>query len=260
MEQRDILELKKEIIYGPIDSRRLGKSLGINLMPSEYKLCSFNCVYCHYGKTDKITLETENYEGDLPSVEEVNEEVEKVLKSSLRFDYITFSGNGEPTNHPYFPCIVENVIRLRDKYRKDLNIALLSNSSGLLRTGVMRIVRRIDYPFFKLDAGTEETFREVNCPSGGIRFNEIVDALTNLSGIYIQTLFVKGKPDNRTDDELEEYFNIIESIHPEEVHIYSIDRPVESETIEKVPPEELKSICERGERKTGVTFRYFYIP
>jgi wyosine [tRNA(Phe)-imidazoG37] synthetase (radical SAM superfamily) len=259
-----LLELHEGIIYGPIDSRRLGKSLGINLMPWRFKLCSFNCVYCHYGPTDELSVDTGEYADDLPDLDEVIRAVEEALKSPLEFGYVTFSGNGEPTLHPDFPELVDEVVVLRDRYRPDAKVALLSNSSALARVGVREAVRKIDVPVFKLDAGTERTFRAmnrpapgVNRPAPGVDFDDIIERLSSLDGILVQTVLVDGAPSNVGDGELGSYFDLIAGIRPVEVHIYSIDRPVPNAGISLVSPERLEGIAREGREKTGIPFRAF---
>jgi wyosine [tRNA(Phe)-imidazoG37] synthetase (radical SAM superfamily) len=253
-----LLELKKGVAYGPVNSRRLGKSLGVNLMPWRFKLCSFNCVYCHFGVTDKLSADTTGYINDLPSFDEVVAAVEKAVKTPLEFSYITFSGNGEPTLHPEFPELVEEVIRIRNRYRPGTKTALLSNSTGLVRREVTEVIGKIDVPVFKLDAGTERTFRAVNRPVKTIDLTRIIECLSSLDGIIIQTVFMDGVPSNVGDKELENYFRLIGQIRPLEVHIYSIDRPVPNTAISLVPPERLEEIARKGFKATGVPFKAFY--
>jgi wyosine [tRNA(Phe)-imidazoG37] synthetase (radical SAM superfamily) len=253
-----LLEMQEGIIYGPIDSRRLGKSLGINLMPWRFKLCTFNCVYCHYGPTDELSVDIGEYADDLPDSDEVVRAVEETLKSPLEFGYVTFSGNGEPTLHPDFPELVDEVVVLRDRYRPDAKVALLSNSSALARAGVRETVRKIDVPVFKLDAGTERTFRAINRPAPGVEFDDIIERLSSLDGVLVQTVLVDGAPSNVGDGELENYFDLIAGIRPIEVHIYSIDRPVPDAGISLVPPERLEDIARAGRETTGIPFRAFY--
>lgn len=252
-----LLSLHRCIIYGPVNSRRLGPSLGINLMPGDYKLCSFNCVYCHYGWTKKHTLNFVESSQDLPTVTEVVHAVEDAAASPLAFDFFTFSGNGEPTLHPSFPEVVDEVVRIRDRYRPGAKVALLSNSTGLLHEEVRASVSKIDLPVFKLDAGSEETFQTINRPAPGIRLARIVELLASLEDICIQTVLVEGRPSNVGDDELEAYFHHIRRIKPREVHIYSIDRPVPEADIFLVSPERLEVIARRGEQATGTTIRPF---
>ena len=127
-----VLPLQVDVLYGPVNSRRLGRSLGINLMPGPYKLCSFNCVYCHYGWTKEHTMDAQSHVQDLPPLDYVVERVRLAARSALEFDYLTFSGNGEPTLYPQFAELVTEVARIRDRYRPAAKIALLSNSTGLM--------------------------------------------------------------------------------------------------------------------------------
>jgi len=252
-----VLPLQEGIIYGPVNSRRYGKSLGINLMPCSYKLCSFNCVYCHYGWTKKCTMDTETYASDLPAYDDVVNALEQALKSPIKCDLITFSGNGEPTLYPRFGELVDDVVRLRDKYRPSARVALLSNSSGLVREEVRNSIPKIDLPVFKLDAGTAEKFRAVDRPAGEVRFEEIVGLLCSAENIYVQTVLISGNPSNTEPDDLREYFEQLARIQPEEVHLYSIDRPVPNTEISLVSPERLEQIAEQARKETGVTIRAF---
>ena len=253
-----LLSLKPGITYGPVRSRRLGRSMGINLMPGTYKHCSFNCIYCHYGWTRIITTDMEPYRDDLPTRTEVVAAVEKALCSPDDFEYITFSGNGEPTLHPDFPELVKDTGQLRDKYRPQAKIGLLSNSTGLERESVRASISGIDFPMFKLDAGSETTFVAMNRPARGVAFYAIVDRLSALSGILIQTVLIDGTPNNTSDEELDAYFALLSRIHPREVHIYSIDRPVPQTDIRLVPPERLRQIADKGKQKTGIEIKAFY--
>lgn len=237
----------------------MGKSLGINLMPIDYKLCSFNCVYCHYGHTDILTTDARDYLKDLPSTERVLVEIEKAMRSSVKFDYITFSGNGEPTLHPDFSEIVEGITDLRKKNCPYTKIALLSNSSGLRMKGVKESLSLIDLPIFKLDAGNTEMFKKINRPANGIDFDEINESLSQVEGIYIQTVLMRGDPCNAEDKELRTYFKKIAMIKPIEVQIYSLDRPVPNSKITRILPKELESIARLGSRETDIGFRAYYL-
>jgi wyosine [tRNA(Phe)-imidazoG37] synthetase (radical SAM superfamily) len=252
-----LLPLQVEILYGPVNSRRLGRSLGINLMPGGYKLCSFDCVYCHYGWTKKHTMDVRECFRDLPSLDQVVERIEIAARSALDFDYITFSGNGEPTLHPQFAELVDEVVRIRDQYRPEVRIALLSNSTGLVHAAVRESIPKIDFPVFKLDAGTEETFRKVNRPAKGVEFAQILALLSSLENICLQTLLIEGIPSNVTQQDLEAYFQQVARIRPREVHIYSIDRPVPDPHLVRVPRKKLQEIARRGEEETGVRIRAF---
>jgi len=253
-----LLELQRGILYGPVNSRRLGKSLGINLSPTNDKFCSFNCVYCHFGWTKRQSLDFTSCLYELPRADDVVAAVDDALQSNLDFAYLTFSGNGEPTLHPQFPDMVQEIVALRDRYRPQVKVALLSNSTGLAYAPVRDVIPRIDRPMFKLDAGREKTFRAINRPAEGIAFQDIIDSLAALDGVYLQTVMIDGTPSNVATDELTAYFTLLNRIHPREVHIYSIDRPVPDQDIRLVSPERLEEIAARGRQETGVNMRAFY--
>jgi wyosine [tRNA(Phe)-imidazoG37] synthetase (radical SAM superfamily) len=255
----NVLPLQKGILYGPINSRRLGKSLGINLMPTDYKLCSFNCVYCHYGWTKVHTRQASRFLRDLPEFDDIIEALRKALISKQKFDYITFSGNGEPTLYPQFASLASRLAQLRDRYRPEVKIALLSNTCGLNNAEVRKSITYINLPVFKLDAGTERTFNEINRPTPGVHFKEICGQLSALSGFAMQTVLVRGRPCNTTEEELGAYFEKIRLIQPDRVHIYSIDRPVPDTELERVLPDRLEEIAQLGREKTGVEVQAFYL-
>jgi wyosine [tRNA(Phe)-imidazoG37] synthetase (radical SAM superfamily) len=222
-------------------------------------LCSFNCVYCHYGWTKKQTIDFNKYHKDLPSIDEVVKSITQALKSSLEFDFLTFSGNGEPTLYPKFTELLEEVVRLRNIYRPQVNLALLSNSTGIVREDVQLSLSKIDFAFLKLDAGTEEKFGAINRPARGINFSEIIDSLCSAKRLYIQTVLLDGSPSNVTEGDLKAYFQKISLIQPVEVHIYSIDRPVPNRTISLVSKDRLGEIADLGKKETGIEFKPFYL-
>lgn len=253
----DVLPLNKGIIYGPVKSRRLGRSLGINLSPVNSKLCSFNCVYCHYGWTERVTKDVKNYIKDFPKKEDVFSAIRGALTSIAKPDYITFSGNGEPTLHPEFESIVKEVRKIRDELTPGTPIALLSNTSMLNNQGVKRAVSMIDVKIFKLDVGTEEAFKKMNKPAAGISLQDIVEALNSEKDFLIQTVFVKGSIDNTKEINLPEWIKAIAAISPLSVQIYSTDRPVPEVGIKKVGIKELEEIARRTEKETGITVEIF---
>jgi wyosine [tRNA(Phe)-imidazoG37] synthetase (radical SAM superfamily) len=252
-----LLQLQDGILYGPVNSRRYGRSLGINLMPATDKLCSFNCVYCHYGLTRRCTMNVGQYSSELPEFDDVAKALEEALQSSMELDLITFSGNGEPTLYPRFPELVDVIVDLRDRHRPDARTALLSNSTGLANEDVRNSIEKLDLPVFKLDAGNAGTFRAINRPARGIEYDGIVEILSSMDDIYIQTVFVDGKPSNRGPEELSEYIEKLKLVKPEEVHLYSIDRPVPNTKISLVSPERLKQIASQIEG-AGIAARAFY--
>jgi len=253
-----VLPLQVEILYGPVNSRRLGKSLGINLMPATYKVCSFDCLYCHYGWTRVHTLDVRACEQDLPALDQVVERIRLAARSALDFDFLTFSGNGEPTLYPWFSELVDEVVRIRNEWRPQVRIALLSNSTTLDNPRVRDSITRIDYPLFKLDAAAEFKFRWLNRPAPGVTLDHILDHLASLPNINIQTLFAGGAVSNVEVDDVRAYYGQIARIRPREVHIYSIDRPVPDARLTLVPPRQLEEIARRGEAQTGVRMKAFY--
>ena len=253
-----MLPLQQGIVYGPVNSRRYGRSLGINLMPCAYKLCSFNCVYCHYGWTRRHTRDADLYAADMPAFPQVVQAVEEKITSPVEFDLMTFSGNGEPTLYPWFAELVDAVVRLRNRYRPAARVALLSNATGLVHETVRRSVAQIDLPVFKLDAGTAKTFRAINRPARGITLDQIVTSLATMESIWLQTVFVDGTPSNVGPGDLAGWHEAVGRIRPREVHIYSIDRPAPETRITLVPPERLARIAHEAEQETGVPVRAFH--
>jgi len=228
-------------------------------MPGSYKLCSFNCVYCHYGWTKEQAVDFSKYHKDLPAIDEVVKSVAQALKSPREFDFLTFSGNGEPTLYPHFAELVEEVASLRNKYRPKVKVALLSNSTGLARESILLSLSKIDFAFLKLDAGTDEKFWVINRPARGINFSEIIDSLCSAKELYILTLLIEGNPSNVTEDDLKAYFQKISFIQPKEVHIYSIDRPVPNRAISLVSKDRLEEISDWDKKETGIESRPIYL-
>jgi len=222
-------------------------------------LCSFNCVYCHYGWTKEQAVDFSKYHKDLPAIDEVVKSVAQALKSPREFDFLTFSGNGEPTLYPHFAELVEEVASLRNKYRPKVKVALLSNSTGLARESILLSLSKIDFAVLKLDAGTDEKFWVINRPARGINFSEIIDSLCSAKELYILTLLIEGNPSNVTEDDLKAYFQKISFIQPKEVHIYSIDRPVPNRAISLVSKDRLEEISDWDKKETGIESRPIYL-
>jgi wyosine [tRNA(Phe)-imidazoG37] synthetase (radical SAM superfamily) len=237
-----VLQLQKGIIYGPINSRRLGKSLGINLMPTTYKLCSFNCIYCQYGKTEVLTNNLIPYVKDLPNLKEIELCLEKFLRNFPKIDYITFSGNGEPALHPQFNEIVDLIVYLRNKYLPHTKIALLSNSSFPNNDDLKKAFSKIDLKIFKLDVGSEDLFLKVNRPFKEISYKEIIEKLKSFDNFVIQSVFFTGKIENSSHENVKKWIEKLKEIKPKEVQIYTIDRPTEQE-LEKISRKKLMEIA-----------------
>jgi wyosine [tRNA(Phe)-imidazoG37] synthetase (radical SAM superfamily) len=246
-----LLTLQKGIVYGPVRSRRLGRSLGINPLPHGKKTCTLNCLYCQYGWTDPSCLSWMK-DGDaarsFPSAERILEEVGRALEAACEPPaYITFSGNGEPTLHPRFPELVEGVLRLRDRYAKASRTAVLSNSTTVLNPVVREALRRLDVRIMKLDCGTPERFRRFNQPVAGagednndVAFLRMVEELRAIGrGVTIQVLFAGGPEGNFRNGEIEEWVERIAAISPASVQIYTLDRESPSKQITRLENAEL---------------------
>lgn len=238
-----------EIIFGPVSSRRLGVSLGINLLPTDSKFCSFDCIYCECGWTpEKGTVKTV-----LPTSEEVKQKLEEKLQLMQQEnklpDVITFAGNGEPTMHPEFEAIIDDAIIMRDKYAPKARIAVLSNASRIHQKRVFNALLKVDDNIQKLDSAFEETIQLLDRPRGRFRLWEVVDELCNFEGkVIIQTMFVKGTfngklVDNTSDDEVEAWLKLIQFIAPRQVMIYTIARDTPVDTLEKITLKELEKIA-----------------
>jgi len=215
------IPLKTGILYGPVNSRRLGRSLGINLLPAGRKVCTFDCAYCQYGWTDCTAGVSNRFVKP--------EEVERALEASLQGmgeppAYLTFSGNGEPTLHPEFPAVVEAVIALRDRLAPSARTAILSNSGTAGREAIRRALRRLDVRIMKLDAGTDVMFGAFNRPLGGLTLGEIVEGLADLGGVTIQSLWAGGPSGNYSEREIEEWTIRLRRIRPIAVQIYTLAR------------------------------------
>jgi wyosine [tRNA(Phe)-imidazoG37] synthetase (radical SAM superfamily) len=252
------LKLKEGIIYGPINSRRLGSSLGINLLPTEYKLCSFNCLYCHYGWTKVHTMDATSHLSDFPSIQQVKEALESWFESHrIPVDYVTFSGNGEPCLHPDFDRMVDIARQVKQEYAPHAQLAILSNSTCLDNPRVLSGLKKLDVRIMKLDCGTEAVFRKLNRPHSQIRFDKVVENLKKVENIIIQSLFAEGGTDNTQASEVDEWIGKLGHIKPKEVQIYSIDRPTADSGLTLVSKDRLSQIAKKAQEVTGIPVKVF---
>lgn len=238
-----------KIIFGPVKSRRLGVSLGINLLPINVKLCSFNCIYCECGWTSQ----KQDVKAVLPTRKQVSKKLEeKLLEMGTTGelpDVITFAGNGEPTLHHEFAEIIDDTISLRNRFAPKARIAVLSNSTMLHKKPVFEALVKIDDNILKLDSAFEETVRLLDCPKGNFNLQKVIEQLTAFNGrVIIQTMFVRGnfkdaKVDNTTEPEVSAWIELIRKIKPSQVMIYTIDRDTPLDTLQKVPLTELNIIA-----------------
>ena len=240
-----------ETVFGPIHSRRLGSSLGVNLSPIDGKVCSFDCLYCEAG----YNAQGQGKQG-LPSRESVKRHLAARLKEMSEkgepLDVITFSGNGEPTIHPQFKEIIHDTIMLRDRHYPQAKVSVLSNSTFLGNPKVVEALRKVDNNILKLDSAFDRTMRLLNRPANpNVVVEGIIQDIMQFSGsCIIQTMLLRGehngKPiDNTTDEEIDALIDAYRRIAPKEVMIYSIDRKTPEEHLEKIPAEEMERIGKR---------------
>lgn len=248
--------LQTGFIYGPVRSRRLGVSLGINPLPVDAKLCSMNCVYCQYSWTDIIrsSLDTPEDRRLVPPVETVIAELREVLDrmdaEGLKPDYLTLAGNGEPTLHPEFGHLVDQLLQVRAERCPDARIGILSNSLHLHRADVREALAKLDDRFMKLDAGDPETFKRVDVP-GKVRLEDVIEGLKQLDDIVLQCLFIDGPINNTNPDALKALFARIAEIRPRSVQVYSLDRAPAYGKARRVPKERLEAIARDMRAATG---------
>lgn len=248
--------LQHGIIYGPVHSRRLGLSLGINLLPTEYKLCSFNCLYCQYGWTKQVTFAPGERLKDLPSVDAVAAAVEAALAelscADRTIDAISICGNGEPTLYPALEKVIVDLKEIRDRYQPQARVAILSNSSTVGDPGVRAALELAEIKIMKFDAGSEEMFRQLNHPAAPVYMGEIVAGLKALKEIFLQSCFVQGRVTNADPDSVALWMEKVREIHPLGVQVYTLDREPADKRIEKVSLTTLRWIAYEVRWRAGV--------
>lgn len=229
-----------EIVFGPIRSRRLGSSLGVNVLPVKGKLCNFDCIYCECGwNKDGVS------DNRFPTLAEVQEALKAKLSalaaSGTDVDSITFSGNGEPTVNPDFPGIVDVTVRLRDEYYPSAKISVLSNATMLSRPHVLEALKKVDNPILKIDASSDELICKINKPQGTYHLANVIESLKSFEGNFIlQTMFMRSENfDAQEKVALERWLDIVRELHPREVMVYTIDRETPDKSLGKYTVEEM---------------------
>ena len=235
-------------IFGPVHSRRLGVSLGINLLPPDGKVCSFDYIYCECGFN-----EAHRPEQPLPTREEVAKALEQKLQQMQADgqlpDVLTFAGNGEPTCHPHFPEIIDDTIRLRDQYCPQARVSVLSNATLIHRQAVHDALMRVDNNILKLDTVSADYIRLVDHPQGTYDVAQVVERMKAFDGhIIIQTMFMQGdcggeSVDNTTDDYVLPWLQAVKAIRPQQVMVYTIDRETPTPGLRKATHEQLDRIA-----------------
>ncbi len=234
-----------DIVFGPIFSRRLGSSLGVNLLPSKGKLCNFDCIYCECGwNKDGISDKV------FPKFEEVEAALEGRMSSlaeeGVKVDSITFSGNGEPTVHPDFPQIIDVTLRCRDKYFPQAKVSVLSNATMIGRPAVAEALMRIDNPILKIDASTDELIMKMNRPVGHYSLDEVLAAMMKFEGKFVlQTMFLRSPEfDTTAGGALERWMDIVRMVRPREIMVYTIDRETPDKSLAKYTVEEMTAFVQ----------------
>ena len=245
-------------IFGPIHSRRLGTSLGVNLSPTDGKVCTFDCLYCEAGY---------NAQGPGRSGLPPRDRVRSLLREKLaamreageNLDVITFSGNGEPSVHPEFAGIIDDTITARDEFFPAVKISVLCNSTQLHRPDVCDALMKVDNNILKLDSAVEATMRALDRPtSPAFTVERLIPRLARFAGqTIIQTMLTRGEHDgtpvdNTTDEEIDALIEAYRTIRPREIMLYSIDRRTPEQTLQKIPREELLRAADRITRGTGI--------
>jgi wyosine [tRNA(Phe)-imidazoG37] synthetase (radical SAM superfamily) len=242
-----------KIIFGPVKSRRLGVSLGINLLPTNVKVCSFDCIYCECGRNPKKYEEKAVLPSRIEVQQKLKEKLEEMVAENLLPDVITFAGNGEPTLHHEFAGIIDDTIELRNQISPKARIAVLSNATMIHKKEVFLALLKVEDNIQKLDSAFEETVKLIDCPNKNFSLSKTVDQLTAFHGkVIIQTLFVRGTykgqtVDNTTEIEIIAWIKLLEKIKPSQVMIYTIARDTPIDTLEKVSAKDLKAIAEKVE-------------
>ena len=235
--------MRETTVFGPIFSRRLGSSLGINLLPQNGKICNFDCVYCECGWNKDGLADTQ-----LPTAEEVREALETKLKACVKdgtpIDSITFSGDGEPTLNPAFPEIIGLTLALRDRYYPAAKVSVLSNATRCGSPSVFEALQKVDNAILKLDAPTDAQAALVNRPAAGYHVADVVENLKRFEGKFVlQTMFLKG-PGWATGDWVEGWMEIVRQVKPREVMVYTIDRETPMAGLKKYTVEEMRSLVQ----------------
>jgi wyosine [tRNA(Phe)-imidazoG37] synthetase (radical SAM superfamily) len=251
------------LVFGPIKSRRLGNSLGVNLLPGNDKICTFNCVYCECGWGENpLGIKEDFNKADLV-LQALENKLQSLKSENFPLNSITFAGNGEPTLHPDFPNIVDRVIQLRNRYFPNSIITCLSNSTTVGNEDVRNALMKLDNPWMKLDAGSQQMFSLINQDFQDLKIDDIVNHLAIMKGkLSIQTLFLRGvfegqRIDNTTKEEMGLWLSHLAKIKPQKVIIYPIDRATPLLGLEKIEADELEQLASKI-REAGFITEVYY--
>lgn len=237
--------IREETVFGPIFSRRLGSSLGINLLPERGKICNFDCIYCECGWNRDGRDDTV-----LPTAAKVRTDLERMLKNlaaeGTPVDSITFSGDGEPTINPEFPQIIDDTLRLRDQYYPSAKVSVLSNATRVHIPEIFDALSKVDNPIMKIDAPTNELIAKINMPAPGYDIARVVEALKQFQGDFVlQTCMLRGNGfDSSSPEVILPMIDIVRLLRPREWMVYTIDRATPMQGLEKFSPQEMKNLVQ----------------
>ena len=237
--------MREELVFGPIHSRRLGSSLGINLLPRNGKICNFDCIYCECGWN-------KDGRGDhtLPTAAELHDALEVKLKecaaAGTPIDSITFSGDGEPTLNPEFPEIIDITIALRDRYYPSAKVSVLTNATRIGRDSVFNALRKVDNPILKLDAPSDALVARINQPTGDYSVRQVVEDMKKFKGDFIlQTIFLKSSDfDSSSPEVVEGWMDIVRELRPREIMVYTIDRETPAKDLKKFTVGQMRGLVQ----------------
>jgi len=237
--------IREETVFGPIFSRRLGSSLGINLLPEKGKICNFDCIYCECGWNRDGRNDTV-----LPTAQKVHDDLERMLvklvAEKTQVDSITFSGDGEPTLNPEFPQIIDDTLRLRDQYYPQAKVSVLSNATRVHIREVFAALHKVDNPIMKIDAPTNELIEKINMPAPGYDIARVIEALKQFEGNFVlQTCMLRGNGfDSASPEVILPMMDIVRLLRPREWMVYTIDRATPMQGLEKFTPQEMKALVQ----------------
>jgi len=247
------IPLQPSVVYGPIHSRRLGNSLGINVLPLDVKFCLSNCIYCQYGATDFTAMQ----KSKIPPADELLEEIENDFKrislGRTQIDSITFSGNGEPTLHPEIADLVQGVKKLRNRYFPAVPISILSDSSRVYLPQVRDALGELDECYMKLDAGSAEIYQKINCPLGSPDWTRLIEGLSRISHLTIQSLFISEPVNNASNESVRDWLTVLGRIRPSGLHVYTVFRDTADPRVRPLSARHLMEIAHQACEATDLS-------
>jgi wyosine [tRNA(Phe)-imidazoG37] synthetase (radical SAM superfamily) len=247
------------ICYGPLQSRRLGLSLGVNLLGSQDKICSFDCPYCELGLT-KLKM-SQMKKAPYPQLSEIDSSVRngivELTKKGVKIDAITFDGNGETTLYPEFPEAVSLIMKIRDDLASESRVVALTNGATLDNAKIIRALNQLDDRMVKLDAGNDEMMKKINSPLVRMTVAKLIQGAKRLNDVTIQSMFLQGAIDNTNSHEIDEWIEAVGMIRPKTVHLYSLDRIPAISGLKQVPSQRLKEIAQLLQKRTQIKASVF---